>query len=50
VRLAAAAHAVIDPVQPVLGTVSDLQDMLGLSLLAVSEGRPDPWGASVLPG
>lgn len=46
----AAAHAVIDPVQPVLRAVSDLQDMLGLALLAVFEGHSDPWGPSVVPG
>ena len=45
----AAAHAVIDPVQPVLRAVSDLQDTLGLALLAIL-GSPHPWGASVVPG
>ncbi len=40
----------IDAVQPVLGAVSDLQDVIGLALLAVFEGHPDPWGASVVPG
>jgi hypothetical protein len=50
VRLAAAAHAVIDPVQPLLGTVCDLQNMVGLALLTVLEGHPDPWGAAVVPG
>jgi hypothetical protein len=49
-KLAAAAHAVIDPVQPLLRAVGDLQNMLGLALLAVFEGHPDPWGASVVPG
>jgi hypothetical protein len=48
-RLAAAAHAVVNPVQPVLGAVSDLQHMVGLALLAVAECRPDPWWASVVP-
>jgi hypothetical protein len=50
VWLAAAAHPVIDTVQPLLGTVSDLQDMLGLALLAVLEGHPDPGVSSVVPG
>ena len=31
-RLPVAAHAVIDPVQPVLRGVSYLQDMVGLAL------------------
>jgi hypothetical protein len=50
VRLATAAHPVIDPVQPVLGTIGDLQDMLGLAKLAIAEGHPDSRGASVVPG
>jgi hypothetical protein len=47
---AAGAHVVIDTVQPVLGAVSDLQDMLGLALLAVLECHADPGWASVTPG
>ena len=50
VRLAAGAHAVIDAVQPLLCSVGDLQDVVGLALLAVLEGRADPWVASVVPG
>ena len=41
---------VIDVVQSLLRAVSDLQDMIGLALLAVVERRPDPWLASVVPG
>jgi hypothetical protein len=37
-------------VQAVLGAVSDLQDVVGLALLAIAECRPDPWGSSVVPG
>ena len=50
VRLAASAHAVIDPVKPVLCAVRDLQHMLGLALLAVLEGDPEPGLAAVVPG
>jgi hypothetical protein len=50
VCLAAAPHTVIDPVQPVLGAVSDLQNMIGLALLAVAERYPDPWVSPVVPG
>jgi hypothetical protein len=41
VRLAAGAHPLIDAMQPVLGTVSDLQNMIRLALLTVLECRSD---------
>jgi hypothetical protein len=34
---------VIDTMQAVLCAVGDLQDMLGLALLAVLERHSDPW-------
>jgi hypothetical protein len=36
VRLASAAHPVMDAVQPLLRTVCDLQHMVGLALLTVA--------------
>ena len=50
VRLAAGAHAVVDAMQALLGAISDLQDMVGLTLLAVAEVHPDPRGTRVVPG
>ena len=48
--LTARGDALSDLVDAVLCAVGDLQDVLGLALLTVSEGRTDPWWASVVPG
>jgi hypothetical protein len=36
--------------QALLGVVSDLQNVVGLTVLAVGQGRADPWLPGVLPG
>jgi len=50
VRLAARLHRRVGVMQALLGTVGDRQDVIGLPLLAVAQGRADTRLAAVLPG
>jgi hypothetical protein len=49
-RLAARAQAGVLAVEAVLGAPGDLEHVRGLALLAVSERRPGPGRAQVVPG
>ena len=49
VVLAARFHRRVGVVQALLGTVGDLQDVIGLPFLAVGQGRADTRFAGVVP-
>src|SRR3954468_7609888 len=50
VRLAALAHVVVGFVQTSLGAVGDLNDVVGLAVLAAREHQSDRGAAHVVPG
>ena len=50
VGLAPRAHPCVDAMDPVLGSVGDLKDVIGLALLPAGQPLSDARWASVLPG